>query len=262
MTISDPPAPAWGSILKSNSNGTYFGVSVEHVNRDELGYVDFEKMIGIDGVGLINVVSNPQEATISGRKSIQSKITHNDGGSWKFINPPRLDSNGQPYPCKSTKCSLHIHGYTERYDPLATYSTPSVPGMLMAVGSVSEHLAPYKDSDTFISRDAGFTWEEVHKDAHLWEFGDSGSILVAANDEGPTDSVLFTTNEGMKWRTYKFSEKKMRVRKIITVPTDTSRKFILLCESAVGVSIAVQIDFSSLTNKQCEWYAVKGLVDS
>jgi hypothetical protein len=121
----------------------------------------------------------------------------------------------------------------------------------MAVGNVGEHLLPYSESDTFMSRDAGFTWEEVHKDAHLWEFGDSGSVLVAANDEGPTDHVLYTTNEGKEWRTYQFSKDKMRVKKIITVPSDTSRKFVLLCQSPAGISVAVQIDFSSLTNKKC-----------
>ena len=70
----------------------------------------------------------------------------------------------------------------------------------MAVGNIGETLAPYTESDTFLSRDAGFTWEEVHKDAHLWEFGDSGSILVIANDEEPTDHVLFSTDEGKNWR--------------------------------------------------------------
>ena len=51
---------------------------------------------------------------------------------------------------------------------------------MMAVGNVGEDLAGYTDSDTFLTRDAGFTWEEIHKDAHLWEFGDYGSILVIA----------------------------------------------------------------------------------
>ena len=51
---------------------------------------------------------------------------------------------------------------------------------MMAVGNVGESLAGYTESDTFLTRDAGFTWEEVHKDAHLWEFGDYGSILVIA----------------------------------------------------------------------------------
>lgn len=80
MTMSEPPAPYWGTILKSNSNGTYFGISIENVNRDQRGYVDFEKMIGLDGIALINVVANPAQAPVSGTKMLQSRITHNDGG--------------------------------------------------------------------------------------------------------------------------------------------------------------------------------------
>ena len=80
MTMSEAPAPYWGAILKSNSNGTYFGISIENVNRDQRGYVDFEKMIGLDGIALINVVGNPDEAKITGVKALQSRITHNDGG--------------------------------------------------------------------------------------------------------------------------------------------------------------------------------------
>lgn len=41
--------------------------------------MDFEKVIGLDGVALINVVSDPGESTVSGRKRLQSRITHNDG---------------------------------------------------------------------------------------------------------------------------------------------------------------------------------------
>lgn len=151
------------------------------------------------------------------------------------------------------KCALHVHGYTERRDPRATYSTPSVPGLLMAVGNVGESLVRYTDSDTFLSRDAGFTWEEVHKDAHMWEFGDSGSILVMANDEEPTDHVLFTTDEGLTWREYKFGDEKLRVQSIVTVPSDTSRRFILFgTYSRSSASVAVHIDFSSLTLKKCK----------
>ena len=79
VTIQEPPGPAWGDILKSNSNGTYFGVSADYVHRNEDGYIDFEKMIGLDGIALINVVSNPHEATISKKADLQTLITHNDG---------------------------------------------------------------------------------------------------------------------------------------------------------------------------------------
>lgn len=153
---------------------------------------------------------------------------------------------------------MHVHGYTERWDPRATYSTPSVPGLMMAVGNVGEQLAPYTESDTFFSRDAGFTWEEVHKDAHLWEFGDSGSILVMTNDEEPTDRILFSTDEGLSWHDYTFGDK-IRVKSIVTVPSDTSRKFILFgyYPKSTEAAVAVHVDFSSLTKKQCKragWY--------
>jgi len=122
----------------------------------------------------------------------------------------------------------------------------------MAVGNVVTQLVPYKDSDTFLSRDAGFTWQEVHKDAHLWEFGDSGSIMVMANDEEPTNHVLFSTDEGLNWREYEFSPDKIRVNSIVTIPSDTSRRFILFGSQARSAgTVAVHLDFSALTSRQC-----------
>lgn len=32
------------ACIRSNSNGTYYGLSVEYVNRNSAGYVDFEKV--------------------------------------------------------------------------------------------------------------------------------------------------------------------------------------------------------------------------
>lgn len=129
----------------------------------------------------------------------------------------------------------------------------------MAVGNVGESLASYRESDTFLSRDAGFTWEEVHKDAHLWEFGDSGSILIMANDEEPTDHVLFSTDEGLNWREYTFTADKMRVRSIVTVPSDTSRKFLLIGNyPRNSASVVVHVDFSALTHKPCGFFVIFG----
>ncbi|KAG0704558.1 hypothetical protein DFH29DRAFT_910863 [Suillus ampliporus] len=251
MTMNEWPTP-WGNILKSNSNGTYFGLSIENVNRNNNGFVDFEKFAGLDGIAMVNVVANPAEAALTGRKVLTTKITHNDGGTWKALIPPSTDSLGQKYPCTSVGCALHVHGYTERFDARATYSSPSVVGVVMAVGNVGDVLAPYTESDTFLSRDGGFTWEEVHKDAHLWEFGDSGSVIVIVNDEESTDHVLFTTDEGLNWREFKFTNEKIRVRDIITVPEDTSRKFMLLGQyPGVAGSVVVHLDFSSLTHKKC-----------
>ncbi|KAL0567823.1 vacuolar protein sorting/targeting protein PEP1 [Marasmius crinis-equi] len=253
MTTSD--SPPYGAILKSNSNGTYFVVSLDNVNRNEAGFVDFEKIIGLDGIALVNVVSNADRP--QARKELQTRITHNDGGTWKPLNRPEVDSLGQEYECNDAKCNLHIHGYTDRRDARATFSSPSIVGLIMAVGNIGHSLLPYDQCDTFLSRDGGFTWKEVRKDAHLWEFGDSGSILVMVNDEEATDVVLYSTDQGGSWKEYKFveqGERKMRVRYLVTVPSDDSRKFILIGERAGGggASVAVQVDFTALLTRQCE----------
>ena len=253
VTTHSTAGSEWGSLFKSNSNGTYYALSLEHANRNAKGYVDFEKMLGLDGVALMNVVSNPDDAAISGTKKLQTRITHNDGGRWLPVTPPAKDSLGSAYSCRDTSCSLHIHGYTERTDPRATYSSPTAVGLMIGVGNVGKDLAGYTDSDTFLTRDAGFTWEEVHKDAHMWEFGDQGSIILLVNDEQPTDKVIYTTNEGLTWSEYNFVEV-IRVKSILTVPTDTSRKFVLMGHSPnkPDATVAVHLDFTKLTNQKCK----------
>ncbi|KAG1845862.1 hypothetical protein DFJ58DRAFT_730700 [Suillus subalutaceus] len=251
MTMNEEPTP-WGNILKSNFNGTYFVLSLENVNRNIGGFVDFERFAGLEGIAMANIVANPTEAALTGRKALQTRITHDDGGTWKALLPPSVDSLGLKYPCTSVGCALHVHGYTERFKARATYSSPSIAGVVMAVGNVGDSLATYSESDTFLSRDGGFTWEEVHKDAHIWEFGDSGSVIVIVNDKEPTDHVLFTTDEGLTWREFKFTTEKIRVRDIMTVPGDTSRKFMLLGRyPAMAGSVIVHLDFSSLTHRKC-----------
>ena len=100
--MSDREGKEWGSIFKSNSNGTYYNLALEYVNRDRRGYTDFEKMIGLDGIAVVNVVANPDDAAVSGKKELQSRITHNDGSTWKPLTPPAKDSLNQPYDCQST----------------------------------------------------------------------------------------------------------------------------------------------------------------
>ena len=58
----------WGNALKSNSNGMYFCLVPENVNWDEGRLRDFKKMVGLDGITLVNIVSNPTDVTLSGHK--------------------------------------------------------------------------------------------------------------------------------------------------------------------------------------------------
>ncbi|KAG2093136.1 uncharacterized protein F5147DRAFT_755284 [Suillus discolor] len=251
-TMNEWSSTPWGNILKSDSDGTYFGVSIENVNRNNGGFIDFQKFAGLNGIAMANVVTNLAEAAFTGRKILQTRITHNDGGTWKALRPPSVDSLGQKYPCSSLACALHVHGFTERVDARVTYSSPSVIGVVMAVGNVGDTLGPYTDSNTFLSRDGGFIWEEVRKGPHLWKFGDSGSVIVIVNDEEPTDHVLFTTDQGLSWLEFKFTFDKIRVKDIMTAPEGRSRKFILLGQyPGTAGSVIVHLDFSSLTHRKC-----------
>jgi hypothetical protein len=69
----------------------------------------------------------------------------------------------------------------------------------MGVGSVGKYLQPYEECDTFLSTDAGVTWKMVRPDAHKYEFGDQGSVLVVANDEEGVDTIWYSIDLGKTW---------------------------------------------------------------
>ncbi|KAK6336356.1 vacuolar protein sorting/targeting protein PEP1 [Orbilia brochopaga] len=254
VTVNDAAGKEYGAILKSNSNGTDYVMSLPNVNRDEEGYVDFERMQGLEGVALANIVTNVDQVNSGAGKKYKSMITHNDGGQWRPIPPPEKDSQGKRYSCSGglDQCSLNLHGYTERADKRHTYSSASAVGLMLAVGNVGPELTPMRDGDTFITRDGGISWTEVHKGAYMWEYGDQGSIIVVVKQNEPTKQILYTIDEGRNWDEYVFSDKEVNVFDISSVPSDTSRKFIVWAkESGANQFTGNTIDFSGLTDKKC-----------
>lgn len=259
VTVNNREGSEYGSLIKSNSNGTSYVMSLDGVNRDSRGYVDFEKMLGLEGVILVNQVANLKEADKGASKHLKTMITHNDGAQWAPLRAPAKDAEGVEYKCDVSnpqKCSLHLHSYTERKDPHATFSSPSAIGLMMGVGNVGEYLRKKNDDDTslFITRDGGVEWQAVKRGNYLWEYGDQGSIIVIVEQDVATTSVFYTLNEGIDWIEYPFTEKPFTVASISTVPSDKSRNFILWGkESDNGKEIAtINLDFTGLTDKRCE----------
>jgi hypothetical protein len=246
----------YGDILKSNSNGTNYILSIENVNRNKAGYVDWEKMQGLEGVAMVNVLANV-DAVNKGTadKSLKTMITHDDGATWLYLNCPDQDLDGQAYGCNKNnleKKSLHLHGYTERRDPRETFSSPSAVGLMLGVGNVGETLGIYNEGDTFLTEDGGVTWRMVQKGAHMWEYGDQGSIIVLVRERNtPTDRVLYSLDEGRSWKSHVFdSDGTMIVELITTVPSDNSRNFMLWGRKD-GKLTTVNLDFSGLSDVQC-----------
>lgn len=243
----------YGIIFTSNSNGTYYVMSLENANRNEYGIVDFEKMQGIDGIALANQVTNPNQANVGDGKKLRSMITFDAGGSWNTIAPPETDSNGHKYDCSD--CTLNLHSYTERRNPRDLLSLSSAVGLMVGVGNVGKNLSPYLDGDMFLTRDAGKTWKEIYKGAHLWEFADQGALLVLVDDEEATDNLKYTTDEGKTWKSYQFvkDDKKIRVSDIITQPDGTSQKFVIFGkEKGSGKNVGYHVDFSAIHPRQCK----------
>lgn len=257
ITLNKKDDQAYGLLIKSNSNGTSYVLSLNDVNRNYGGYVDFEKLQGLEGVAIANVVSNTKDVEKGSEKNLKSMITHNDGAQWTLIPPPAKDSEGKGYSCGSggkptDKCSLHLHGYTERRDPRNTYASGSAIGLSFGVGNVGESLSSRADASTFFSRDGGISWKEVKKGDCLWEFGDGGSILVLVDAGKPTREILFSTDEGDTWETYQFSEKEVSVMDLSTVPSDTSKNFLIWgTEAASDKLVTINLDFSGLRDRTC-----------
>ncbi|KAI8944960.1 hypothetical protein F4801DRAFT_598607 [Xylaria longipes] len=242
----------YGSILKSNSNGTSYVVSISGVNANDGWYVDFEKMLGLEGVVLVNTVAN--QDSDSEPKNLQTRISHNDGAQWSFLPPPPKDAEGKPYSCSSREgdpfCALHIHSYTERVDRGKTYSSESAIGLMFGIGNVGPILGNAKDADTFMTQDAGLSWKEVKKGSWTWSFGDQGSIVVLAQRNTKTKSVSYSLDRGESWQDKEFHDSDVIITDITTLRSGSSRNFMLWGQKGKEL-FTINLDFSGLTDKPC-----------
>ena len=253
ITTKNQEDHEYGAILKSNSNGTSYVLSLDHVNRNSVGYVDYDRIDGIEGLIIANTVKN---FDTDKDKKLKTQISHNDGGEWNYLVPPSVDSKGKSYKCNGKSledCSLNLHGFTERADYRDTYSSSSAVGLMMGIGNVGSSLGKMEDGSTFLSNDGGITWREIRKGIHMWEYGDRGSILVIIESGKVTKKLSYSLDEGNSWKDYEFSEKEIQVMDIATVPSDNSRKFLVFGHSPDSEKTnAFSIDFTDIHSRQCQ----------
>ena len=96
---------------------------------------------------------------------------------------------------------------------------------------------------------------KIRKGSHIYELGDHGGLIVLADDQSPTNQIIYSWDEGLTWQELRFSEEKMIVKNIIIEPTSTSQNFIVYGEtqSKKGKTkgFTVGLDFSSLHKPEC-----------
>ena len=182
----------------------------------------FEFLDSFFGLSLINVydermldyfskVDKSQKkgarAVLNLKKFILTKISFNEGMSYDLIKPPKRDSLGRSYKCKSSSCSLHLHTReNDQFPPIL--SDKSAPGLLIANGNVGMHLDyNVKNLGTFVSSDGGLSWREVSKGVNTYQIGDSGGLIVLVPFDSLTDRALFSYDYGKSFNSVQFTEK-------------------------------------------------------
>jgi hypothetical protein len=189
----------YGSLYKSNSNGIFFIKSLENTNRNTMGFIDFERIQGVEGILIANVIMNPRQVEAqSAAKEIRTRMSFDDGASWKEISSVK-DMNGNNMACPDKECALHLHSVTNNHNAGQVSSSESAVGVMMGVGNYGANLLEYDECDTFLSTDYGLTWKMVREGAHKYEFGDMGTLLVLIDDEKETDHVWWSKNRGNSW---------------------------------------------------------------
>ena len=112
-------------------------------------------------------------------------------------------------------------------------------------------------NNVFVSADAGLSWHQVLKGSYFYNLGDHGGIIVAVKyfkTEGPTNELLYSTDEGLNWKSLKFYDKPLRVYGLLTEPGENTTAFTVFgTEHGVqGVDwIIVTIDLKSVFEREC-----------
>jgi len=256
------------NVYMSGAKGHSYTLSLRSVVKDYRGLSDFEHINGVDGVYIANVIDASEQgaeaALLGGLSSLlmgagaegaedlkpptRSKISFDKGAMWSDLKPPQKDSQGRVLQCDD--CALHLNGKTAGYlGPV--YSSASSTGLIMATGNVGHHLHARQDeTNTYFSRDAGRTWEEIRKGSYIYEFGDHGALMVMANNREATNRILYSWNEGLNWTEFQFWEHHIEVENIITEPSGTSQVFIVYGRRN-DKGVLMQLNFETLHERRC-----------
>lgn len=197
-----------------------------------------------------------------GGTAVRTVISFDAGGLWSYLQPPKVDSLGKEVDCVPPACSLHLHDFTEVPVFSPVYSYRNAVGIIMGSGNLGAALsARREDTNTYLSRDGGRSWMEVHKGTFIYEFGNHGGLLVMADMVRETTEALYSWNEGTSWQSFKIAEKPMKVDNVIIEPDATATKFLLYGERARS-GISKILDFASVHQRTCKGAGSAGAMDS
>ncbi|ERL95566.1 sortilin-related receptor [Dendroctonus ponderosae] len=214
-------------------NTTWKGTLVDHVSDEP--FADVYKVEGMTGIYIASkVVSKPTNGNNQlGPHHLGSVITYDHGATWRLVQPPANDVEGQDTGCLPSKnCSLHLSQKFSQIYPesrsVPIQSSKSAPGTIIATGVLGQNLKGHYG--VYISVDGGLSWRQTLRELYFFNMGDHGGVLSAVKyykSNGETRHILYSTDEGENWNQTQFHNEEIRLYGLMTEPGENTTVFTM-----------------------------------
>ncbi|XP_028406976.1 sortilin-related receptor-like isoform X2 [Dendronephthya gigantea] len=215
-------------------------------------FVDLYSVASMRGVYLASQLSKGKVGT----RAIYTVISFDKGRFWRRLSVPVRHADGSLVNCNISNpaCSLHLaQHYAQKhpyYDAPSVMSKPSAPGLIVSSGNIGIRLS--YASNVYVSNDAGESWLEVLEGRWWFNFGDHGGVIVAVRQWSPTRELLYSTDEGLTWKRYNFTDQDIHVYGLLTEPGETTTIFTIFGSYHGHHSwLVVQVNVSNVLGKPC-----------
>jgi len=247
---------------KSTWKNSWIASLLEASSESEATFADFYKIGGLHGIYLASQLAPGVEEKYIRPNNLTTVITFDAGGTWNPIKGPKSDNRGHPIlGCyQDSNCSLHIAQQMSRKFPatrtIPILTTQAAPGVVLATGNMGKSLKT--KTNVFLSADAGLSWHQVLQGNYYYNIGDHGGVIVAVKyfkTEGYTNELLYSTDEGLHWKTHQFYPTPMRIFGLVTEPGENTTIFTMFgTKGNPGEAvnwIMIKVDLSSVFKKNC-----------
>lgn len=264
---------AFGDVYVSDSYGSRFELSVKNCIYSSIHGADFARIEGVEGSYVANVMGDRaandykklEEERVEGamaiRKSkiamqliqnnIKTFITYDYGKTWKYMRA----SDEELHSCFGDDiCSLHL--FIHRFTTAPLLSQKNSPGVIVANGNLGRNLNTNSlDRQVYMSRDGGYSWEQVGSKAHTHGTTDGGSIVVMAKLKSPV--LRYSLNGGKEWVKEIMTRENATIAAIFTEPKAHGQYVLALTEffnASVDESprhSIYSISFGNLYTRKC-----------
>ncbi|TRY81630.1 hypothetical protein DNTS_002615, partial [Danionella cerebrum] len=237
------------NLYVSEAGGVFYTLALENV-MSSMGpegnvMIDLYEVAGIKGMFLANKKLNNE---------VKTYITYNKGRDWRLLQAPSADLRGNRIHCMLPYCSLHLHLHVSAnpYTSGNIASRDSVPGIIVASGSIGSELSSSNVS-MFITSDAGNTWRQIFDEEYSVLYLDQGGALVAIRHTPlPIRHLWLSFDEGRVWNKYSFTSSPLFVDGVLGEPGEETLIMTIFGHvSHRSEWQLVKIDFRSIFNRRC-----------